>query len=208
MALRARTHLRGTASSVAVLALAGVALAAPAAADAAAKTTTAPTITRISPKHVVIGQTLTIRGRHFKPGKGRTSVAFQRAGGKLVFAKADLSTTKLLRITVPASLTAQLTQRAGAGVPTRFRLRVLAGRFGKKFTSLGRSPVIAPVPVAGTVDMSTTGPNGDCDKDGVRNAQESDDDNDLLADTLEPRLGLNPCNADSDGDGVEDGYEY
>jgi polyisoprenoid-binding protein YceI len=143
MALRARTHLRGVTSSVALLALAGTALVSASAADASAKkprTDTSPTIRHVSPKEIVIGQTLTIRGRHFKPGRGKTSVAFQRAGGKVVFAKADLSTTKLIRVTVPASLTAQLTQLAGAATPTRFRLRVLAGKFGKRFTTAKLSP--------------------------------------------------------------------
>ena len=35
-----------------------------------------------------------------------------------------------------------------------------------------------------------------------------DDDKDLLADTIETSIGTDPCNSDTDGDGVEDGYEY
>jgi hypothetical protein len=194
---------------VALLALAGTALVtAPAAHAAKKQTSPAPTITRIAPKEIVIGQTLTIRGRHFRPGKGKTSVAFQKAGGKVQFVKADLSTTKLIRVAIPATLQAQLTQVAGAAVPTRFRLRILTTRFGKKFTSAKLSPKIAPAPIAGTVDTSTSGPNGDCDGDGQRNGVDGDDDNDLLPDALELRLGLSTCNADSDGDGVEDGFEY
>jgi hypothetical protein len=35
-----------------------------------------------------------------------------------------------------------------------------------------------------------------------------DDDNDLLTDTLERQIGTDACNADTDGDGMEDGWEY
>ena len=40
------------------------------------------------------------------------------------------------------------------------------------------------------------------------NSADTDDDNDLLPDTLEVQLKLNPCSGDSDGDGVEDGFEF
>ena len=53
-----------------------------------------------------------------------------------------------------------------------------------------------------------TSPEGDCDADGVKNAVDLDDDNDLLPDGLELSLPLDPCVIDTDGDGVEDGYEY
>jgi hypothetical protein len=51
-------------------------------------------------------------------------------------------------------------------------------------------------------------PNGDCDGDKIVNAQDADDDDDLLPDALEAQIKTDSCNADSDGDGVEDGYEY
>ena len=37
---------------------------------------------------------------------------------------------------------------------------------------------------------------------------DTDDDNDLLPDTTEVAIGTDPCNADSDGDGMQDGWEY
>ena len=40
------------------------------------------------------------------------------------------------------------------------------------------------------------------------NRDETDDDKDLLTDGQEQAIGTDPCAADSDGDGVEDGYEY
>ena len=48
----------------------------------------------------------------------------------------------------------------------------------------------------------------DCDRNGVLNRDQADDDSDLLTDTLETSIGTNPCSADTDGDGVPDGYEY
>ena len=40
------------------------------------------------------------------------------------------------------------------------------------------------------------------------NRDEADDDKDLLTDGQEQAIGTNPCSADSDGDGVQDGYEF
>jgi hypothetical protein len=48
----------------------------------------------------------------------------------------------------------------------------------------------------------------DCDGDGQPDTVDVDDDNDLLSDTTEAAIGTNPCNADSDGDGMQDGWEY
>jgi hypothetical protein len=49
--------------------------------------------------------------------------------------------------------------------------------------------------------------SNDCDGDGIPNSQDSDDDNDGLPDATELAIGTNPCNKDTDGDGVEDGFE-
>ena len=40
------------------------------------------------------------------------------------------------------------------------------------------------------------------------NKDDLDDDNDLLPDATESALKTDPCNADTDGDGVTDGYEF
>ena len=96
--------------------------------------------------------------------------------------------------------------------PTRFRLRVLASEVRQELHAAKRSPVVGPeqppAPPASRVAGSTA-PDGDCDGDGIKNRVDTDDDNDLLPDTLESRAAaLDPCKADTDGDGVEDGYEY
>lgn len=55
-----------------------------------------------------------------------------------------------------------------------------------------------------------TAPTGDCDGDGVINANDADDDNDGIPDTVELgslRRPTNPCKADSDGDGKADNVD-
>jgi hypothetical protein len=183
------------------------ALLVPAAAGTA-NAASAPTVKRVTPKHVFVGETLTIRGRHFRRGVDMNSVAFKRKGAKAVLARAEKSTTKMLQVTLPKRLERILEVRNGTRVPTRLRVRVLSARFGKKYTSASRSPIVGaekpPTPDAPAV----VDPNADCDGDGQPNRSDSDDDNDLLGDTLEKTLKLDQCEVDSDDDGVEDGYEY
>jgi hypothetical protein len=174
------------------------ATAAPAQAKNRAK---APVVTKISPMSVGVGQTLTIRGRHFLRGRKKTTVVFKRDGARAVFVKADLSTAKLLKLTVPASLQKYFRTSDGQAVPTRFRLRVLTTRLSKRFTAVKRSPFVGPAP-----QVAAAG--ADCDGDKVPNGVDTDDDNDLLPDTLETQIHTDPCKLDTDGDGVEDGYEY
>ena len=167
-----------------------------------------PVVTRVAPLQVAIGQKLEIRGRNFLRGRNRNTVVFKRTGGKAIFVKADIGTRKLLRLTVPARLKPALRTNAGAPVPTRFRLRVLAKKFGKKFTKLSSSPIVGPElpPTPATPPQAAA--DGDCDGDGVKNGVETDDDGDLLSDGLELSIKTDGCKADSDGDGVTDGYEY
>jgi hypothetical protein len=59
------------------------------------------------------------------------------------------------------------------------------------------------------VEAPTEGkPDGDCDLDKVKNKDDLDDDNDLLPDATEAAIKTDPCVADSDSDGVTDGYEF
>jgi hypothetical protein len=177
-------------------------------AHASAKKAKAPVIKSVSPLRVEIGQKLEIRGRYFRRGRNRNTVVFKRSGGKAVFVKAEVGTTKLLRLTVPSKLEKEFVRRGTTPLPTRFRLRVLAKKFGKRFTKASRSPVISlasPPPPPGFVESQ---PDGDCDGDGVKNRSDVDDDADGLTDSVEESLNLNPCNGDTDGDGLEDRFEY
>ena len=180
-----------------------------AAGDAVAKARgKAPVVTSTSPERTTIGERLTVRGRNFRAGKARNTVVFRRDGTRPVFVKADLSTRKMMRVTIPGKLDDFLAVENGTPQFTRFRIRVLAQRLGKRFTSLSASPVIGPekppVPPAPPAPAA----DGDCDTDGLLNGADGDDDNDLLSDATESRLKTDSCKLDSDGDEVGDGYEF
>jgi hypothetical protein len=194
-------------------------------AQAAAKKTKLPVVTSVRPMSLNIGDTLEIKGKYFLRGRYKNSVVFKRDGGRAVFVKAKVGTTKLLRVTVPKKLEREFAKGSnGVKVATRFRVRVLTKKLGKRFTTLKKSPVVGFKP--GTAPPpppppAVTSNEGDCDRDGVVNRVDGDDDNDLLSDGIEAGINavlvgkygpgiaqMNPCSADTDGDGVEDGYEY
>jgi IPT/TIG domain-containing protein len=203
MALRSRTRLQLRRT---VVAAALGALFVPAVADAKTKT---PVITKVTPKFASVGTKITITGKNFRRGKAKNSVLFRRDKGKALFVKADVSTTKKLTVIVPKTLEKYMLVKGASPVPTRFKLRVLAAKLTKAYTSSKLSPVIGPEkPAGGSGGGVPTAPDGDCDGDGAKNSVDADDDNDLLADSLEISLSLDPCSGDTDGDGVEDGFEY
>ena len=82
----------------AVLAPAAEATPSPPVAKAAA--TTYPVITAVSPKKLRFGQTLTVRGRYFRAGAGKSSVVFYVKGRPVVFIKAKTATTKKVTVRV------------------------------------------------------------------------------------------------------------
>jgi hypothetical protein len=209
MELRARTRplLRRACLMAALPALLVPAVAGTAVADAK---TRAPVVTRITPKNVFVGQTLTIRGHHFRRGLNKNTVAFKRSGAKAVFVRAEKGTTKMLKVTLPKRLEKVLQVKNGTPTATRLQVRVLSARFGKKFTSRSKSPLVGPEKPPAPPKPADVDPNADCDGDGQINRVDADDDNDLLPDTDERVISklLDTCKADTDGDGIEDGYEY
>ena len=162
--------------------------------------TTYPSVSKVSPLKVGIGDVLTLSGKGFRKGKNKNIVVFKRDGGRAVFLKADSATSTKITMIVPAKLLPFLKQKEGQAQFTRFRLRVLAARFGKRYTAVKKSPLVGPTAVG-------VGNANDCDGDKVVNANDSDDDNDLLLDAEEAALGTQSCNRDSDGDGMSDGWE-
>jgi hypothetical protein len=195
---------------VAMMAALAALLAPAGMAEAAKKKYPPPVVTSVSPSKVAIGETLTIRGRHFRRGVGRNSVAFKRDGFRAVMVEADISTSKLMKVIVSDKLADFLAVKDGVAQPTRFRIRILSRRFGKRFTALSKSPVILPKPPEGSDpnQPAPAAPDGDCDGDDIKNGVDTDDDNDLLSDDVEKSVGTDNCKRDTDGDGVEDGYEY
>jgi hypothetical protein len=207
MELRARIRplSRRAVWMAALVALIASAVAGAAAPDAFAKKKKAPVIRSVAPKDVAVGEVLTIKGKNFRRGRNKNTVVFKRKGARALFAKASLSTKKMLRVTVPVSLQKHFVVKAGNPMPTRFRLRILARKFGKKFTGRKLSPIVSGPRPAGA---SQTSADGDCDGDRVKNKYDGDDDNDMLSDDVEKAIGTDPCKLDTEGDGVEDGYEY
>jgi hypothetical protein len=157
---------------------------------------------------VFVGETMTIRGRYFRAGINKNTVAFKRKGAKVVLVQAEKGTTKLLKVELPKRLEKVLLVQNGTPVPTPLQIRVMSTRFGKRYTSRAKSPLVGPEKPPAPPKPKEADPNGDCDGDGQINRVDTDDDNDLLTDASEKSMKLDPCKADTDGDGVEDGYEY
>lgn len=180
---------------------------------AVAGTTTAqaaksPVVKRITPKHVSVGETLTIHGRHFRRGLNKNTVAFKRSGAKAVFVQAEKGTAKLLKVKLPKRLENVLAVKNGTPIPTRLQIRVLSTKFGKRYTSKRLSPIVGAQKPPAPPKPPTADPDADCDGDGTKNGVDTDDDNDMLSDAQEKSLKLDGCHVDSDRDGVEDGYEH
>jgi IPT/TIG domain len=179
--------------TICMLALSAVALVglAPGVASAKKKKAVVPQITKVSPMRVSVGKTLTIRGRHFKSKRTRNTVIFRNSAGRTVFAKPRRASRTKLVVVVPAGVTKLIARASGQPKPTRMKLRVLAGKFSK-WTSRRLSPVI--VAPKGLTQAAACGTGNDWDHD-------------LLPNSLEVQIKTDPCVADTDGDGVEDGYE-
>src|SRR5436190_11252152 len=72
-------------------------------AGASAKTP-APVIKSINPLAVTVGDKLTVKGKYFTPGVGKTRIFFIRRGGGTAFARASSGTSTKLVVVVPAQL--------------------------------------------------------------------------------------------------------
>src|SRR4051794_38730463 len=106
---RTRLKLRGAAVLVAL-----GALVVPATAGAAVKT---PVIKKVTPKTLNVGEKLIITGKYFRRGRGKNRVLFQRAGGKALFVKAGVSTTKRMTVVIPKRLEQYMPRPGGAPAP-------------------------------------------------------------------------------------------
>src|SRR5207244_1548665 len=125
--------------------------------------------------------------------KSSNTVIFRNGGGQTAFAKPRSASRTKLVVVVPTSVARLLTIKSSRQQPTRLKLRVLAGRFSP-YTSRRLSPVVLGGGAAGGGKNVCTGPG--------------DYDHDLLPNSLEVQIGTDPCLADTDGDGMIDGWEY
>ena len=158
-----------------------------------------PSITRVTPMRVSVGNLLTIRGRHFKSQRTRNTVIFRGPEGRTAFAKPRRATTTKLVVRIPAAVARLLRVSGSRQRPTRLKLRVLSGKFSK-FTPRRLSPVVTGV---GDGD----GGGGGGGTPDVCNSS-ADHDHDLLPNSLELAIGTDPCLADTDNDQMSDGWEY
>ena len=195
-----------------ILLAATAALLAPVASADAATRTTYPSISKIEPLNLAIGETMTVYGKGFVNGKNKNTVVFKRGQQRAIFAKAISATSTKLRVVVPEKLRPFLGKKDGADVPTKFRVRILSRRFGKRYTTLTSSPTIGPAPRAAEVPTGAApavqGPAPDCDGDTIADTLDDDDDNDHMSDQFEAAIKTSPCEVDTDGDGLSDYWEY
>jgi hypothetical protein len=195
---------------VSILACALVAL--PAVSSAAKKKVKAPTITLVAPMRLSVGDTIVIKGKNFNKKAKRNTVMFKGPNGRSVLVKPIRATTKRLVVKVPASVAKLFSTKSGDPVATRFKLQVFANR-KRSAAHTGTSPVIVPdgadtpapapkpAPKKSPAPVTPAAPPAPC-------GTGSDYDGDLLSNALEATLGTDPCKKDTDGDGVEDGFEY
>src|SRR4051812_41948229 len=166
----------------------------------------APVIKKVTPRDAKVGDVLTITGKNFVRGKGKNQVFFYTTKGGGTFTKAlDASSTRL-KVEIPAKLAKLL---PASGDKARILLRVKGKRLGAR-TAAKISPLVAINPTDVGGDAAGGGAAGGNPIGCTPNYSNpvSDVDGDLLSDAGERNLLLDPCNRDSDGDGVSDGYEY
>jgi hypothetical protein len=160
-----------------------------------------PKVTSFAPKSPELGGKLTLRGGPFAAKKSRNTVVMRAPNGGSTFIKPRKAGRRKLVLRLPGTLERLFKKRSGRSVATRFRVRILTGRKFGPWTKKMRSPVVRP-------SGAGTGGTADCDNDGLPNSADPNDDNDLLDDDLEHSIKTDICLADSDQDGIQDGWEY
>jgi hypothetical protein len=198
--LRVRTITTLAASAAAVLALG--------AGTAAAKAPKYPVITKVTPMTVGVGDLLTIKGKGFRSGKNKNTVVFKRFGQRAIFVKAETATSTAITLHVPLKLQAYMKVENNQPVPSVFAIRIIARRFGQKFTTSKLSPTVGPAGT-GITPPGVTAPSAyeQC-LAAAQATPAGDEDKDSLSNGLEKSVGTDPCRADSDTDGMADGWEY
>src|SRR3954454_13924214 len=101
----------------------------------------APTVTSVSPMRLKVGEKLTVKGKNFIPGKGKTRVLFVRKDGGAAFGRAQSATKTKLTVILPAQL-----EKVLGGKSRRIQIRVLAKKFGK-LSAANKSPIVSPAAV-------------------------------------------------------------
>jgi hypothetical protein len=167
-----------------------------------------PVVTRVTPMKVGVGDLLTISGKGFRSGKNKNTVVFKRSGQRAVFVKVESATTTKLTLHVPLKLQAYMPVLNNQPSPGVFAIRVISKRFGQKFTGKKLSPTVGPAG-SGITAPGVTPPSAYEQCLAAAQANPSgDEDKDSLNNGLERGVGTDPCRADTDTDGLADGWEY
>jgi hypothetical protein len=198
-----------TISSLALAAMAVLALpGGNAVAKKSKKAPTFPVVKKVTPKQVGVGDLLTIKGTGFRSGKNKNTVVFKRFGQRAIFVKAEAATKTIITLHVPLKLQAYMKVVNNQPVPSSFAVRVIAQRFGRRFTKSNISPMIGPAG-SGITAPGVTPPSAyeQCLSQAQANPA-GDEDKDSLPNDLEKRVGTDPCRTDTDTDGMADGWEY
>ena len=184
------------------LAVALVALLAAAAplVEAKPKKQRGPTVRTFSPTKPEVGGKLTLFGKGFAKKRSANTVVLRSPDGGSTFLKPISVKKRKMVVRLRATLERLMADKSGTTKATRFRVRVLTGKKFGPWTSKRKSPVVQPSGAGSTP--------ADCDRDGVPNEADANDDNDLLEDSIELSIKTDVCVADSDGDTMEDGWEY
>ena len=142
----------------------------------------APVVKRVTPKHVFVGETLTIRGQHFRRGVNKNMVAFKRRARRSSSCAAETGHHQASEGRAAQAARegpARPERHAGAdAAPGPRALRALRQALHEPLEVAARRPREA----AGAAEPKEANPNGDCDGDGQINRVDTDDDNDLLSD--------------------------
>lgn len=189
------------------------------AAPAAKKKVAKPSITRVKPMRISVGARLTILGKNFKADPKANTVVFRAPNGRSAFAKPRSASRGKLVVVVPGAVSRLLGGSLSDPKPTRLKLRVLADKFSA-FTTRRLSPVVTSFgsgdgPGGGTPGGGGPGagtPGGGAGGGGPAATSScdssADHDGDMLPNALEAQVKTDPCLADTDADGISDGYEY
>src|SRR5207247_7626439 len=119
-------------------------------------------------------------------------------GQRAIFVKAETATTTAITLHVPLKLQAYMKVENNQPVPSVFAIRIIAKRFGQKFTSRKLSPTVGPAGT-GITAPGTTPPSAyeQCLSAAQANPS-GDEDKDSLTNDLEKKLGTDPCRAEPD----------
>ena len=170
-----------------------------------------PTVTLVSPMRLSVGDTITIRGRNFnKVARPQHCATLPRAERALRARQADPRHHQAkLVLKMPASLAKLFATRSGDAVSTRFTLQVLLQQPAQRYAHGTHLPVIVPATAArpagaGAEETGRPGGGGAVTPRprGFRCGTGSDWDGDLLPNTLRGHARTDPCNKETDGDGV------